>query len=59
MPFTDDSDEDENWLKSEVAYEKWKFREILRIKRDKDERDKFLKEKHEVERRRALTEEQR
>ena len=31
MPFTDDSDEDEKYLASEVAYEKWKFREIMRI----------------------------
>ena len=59
MPFTDDSDEDTNQLKSEVAYEKWKFREIIRIKRERDERDKFKNEKAEIERRRALTEEER
>ena len=43
MPFTDDSDEEKKYLASEVAYEKWKFREIMRIKRDKEERDRFIK----------------
>ena len=59
MPFTDDSDEDVKYLESEVAYEKWKFREIMRIKRDKEERGKFEKEKGEILRRRAMTEEER
>ena len=44
---------------SEVAYEKWKFREILRVKRDRDERCKFNQEKNEILRRRAMTEEER
>ena len=59
MPFTDDSDEDETYLKSEVAYEKWKYREIMRIKRAREEMDKYLKEQAEIERRRNLTEEER
>jgi len=37
----------------------WKFRELKRIKKDRDEREKKNKEKAEIERRRALTEEQR
>ena len=59
MPFTDDSDEDQEYLGSDVGYEKWKFREILRVKRDRDERTKFLQEKNEILRRRAMTEEER
>ena len=31
MPFTDGEDENENWLKNEVAKEQWKCREILRL----------------------------
>lgn len=59
MPFTDDSDEDQEYLASEIAKEKWKFREAMRVKRIKEERSKFLKEKEEVLRRRNMTEEER
>lgn len=48
MPFTDDSDEDKEYLESEVAYEKWKYREVLRVKRIREERKKFDQEKEEV-----------
>ena len=57
MPFTDNSDEDESYINSEVAYEKWKFREITRIKRAREEKDAYLKEQEEKERRHNLTEE--
>ena len=57
MPFTDDSDEDKEYLDSEVAYEKWKYREVLRVKRIREERKKFDQEKEEVQRRRAMTQE--
>lgn len=59
MPFVDNSDEDEKYLKSEIALERWKIRELKRIQRLEDERDKFKEEKKEIERRRNLTEEQR
>lgn len=59
MPFTDDSDEDKEYLESEVAYEKWKYREVLRVKRIREERKKFDQEKVEVQRRRAMTQEER
>lgn len=52
MPFTDNSSEDETYLNSEVAYEKWKYREITRIKRSREALDKHLKEENEVKRRR-------
>jgi hypothetical protein len=31
MPFVDNSDEDEKYLKSEIALERWKIRELKRI----------------------------
>jgi hypothetical protein len=34
MPFEDGQEEDNNHLESELAREKWKLREITRIKRD-------------------------
>jgi hypothetical protein len=37
LPFTDDEDEDRDYLNSNVAYEEWKIRELRRIKRDRDE----------------------
>lgn len=59
MPFTDDDSEDENYLASEIALEKWKVREIQRIKLIKDEKHKFDSEQAEIIRRRGLTEEER
>ena len=59
MPFTDDSDEDETYLASEVAYEKWKYREITRIKRDREALEKHKREQAESQRRRKMTEEER
>ncbi|RWS27282.1 microfibrillar-associated protein 1-like protein [Leptotrombidium deliense] len=48
--------DDEN---EEAAYETWKLRELKRVKRDKDEREALLKEKMDVERIHAMTEEER
>ena len=59
MPFVDDSEEDEKYSKSEVAYEQWKVRELMRLKRDHEERTKYEVEQKEIERRRNLTEEER
>ena len=41
MPFEDNSDEDEKYLVSEIAEEKWKIRELKRMQRLDDERDIF------------------
>jgi microfibrillar-associated protein 1 len=49
-----DSTEDED-----VAYEKWKVRELGRLKRDRAEREKLFKEKEAIERRRQMTDEER
>lgn len=55
LPFSDNEDEDRNYLNSNVAYEEWKMRELRRIKRDRDEKQAAEKEKLEIERRRNLT----
>lgn len=49
-----DSTEDED-----VAYEKWKIRELSRLKRDREEQEKIFKEKEAIERRRMMTDEER
>ena len=59
MPFTDDSDEDREYLNSQVAYEEWKVRELIRLKRAKDERTAREREAKEIERRRLLTDAER
>ena len=59
LPFIDDDKEDEAYLSSEVAHEQWKCREIMRVKRDRDERLRYEQEKEEVERRRNMTEQER
>ena len=59
MPFEDNSDEDEKYLESEIAKEKWKIRELKRMSKLDEERDRFKEENEEMERRRGLTEEQR
>lgn len=48
--------DDEN---DEAAYEAWKLRELKRIKRDKDIKEAFEKEKMELHRIHSLTEEER
>lgn len=55
LPFSDDEDEDKNYLNSNAAYEEWKMRELRRIKRERDERRALEKEKEEIERRRRMT----
>ena len=49
-----DSDEEEA-----VAYERWKVRELKRIKREREESEKLFKEKETVEKRRMMTDEER
>merc|ERR1719383_53426 len=48
--------DDEN---DEVEYEGWKVRELKRLKRDRDEAEAFAKEQAELERFRALSEEEK
>ncbi|XP_057298266.1 microfibrillar-associated protein 1-like [Hydractinia symbiolongicarpus] len=48
--------DDEN---DEEEYEAWKVRELKRIKRDKEEKEQRIKEKLEIERLRAMTEDER
>lgn len=52
IPNDDDDDED-------VAYEKWKVRELQRLKRDKEKREKEFREREATERRRLMTDEER
>uniref|UniRef100_A0A7S0NCT5 Micro-fibrillar-associated protein 1 C-terminal domain-containing protein n=1 Tax=Hanusia phi TaxID=3032 RepID=A0A7S0NCT5_9CRYP len=42
----------------DVEYDKWRIRELTRLKRDREEREKWEREKVEVERRRKMTDEQ-
>lgn len=57
LPFSDNEDEDMNYLNSNMAYEEWKIRELKRIKRERDERLASENEKKEIERRRNMTDE--
>ena len=59
LPFIDDDNEDETYLDNAIAHEQWKVREITRLKRDQDERQRYQFEKEEVERRRNMTEQER
>merc|ERR1712025_945132 len=54
--FDDISTDDEN---DEVEYETWKVRELRRLKRDREEREAFMKEQQELERFRNLTEDEK
>ena len=55
MPDVDDTD----GLDPEGEFEAWRLRELARIKRDKEDAVRRELEREEVERRRALPEEQR
>ena len=59
MPFEEDTEAEEEFIKSEVAYTEWKTRELRRLLRDREERKVFDEEQKEVERRRNLTDLQR
>lgn len=48
MPFIDDSDEDEKYQNDEVALEEWKCRELIRIKRDREARNKLTNDRKEI-----------
>jgi microfibrillar-associated protein 1 len=50
----DDTDD----LDKEAEHEAWKLRELQRIKRDKEERDQYLREQEDLARRREMTDEQ-
>ena len=54
--FDDINTDDEN---DEVEYESWKVRELRRLKRDREEREAFVKEQAELERFRNLTEDEK
>jgi len=54
--FDDINTDDEN---DEVEYESWKVRELRRLKRDREEREAFMKEQQELERFRNLTEDEK
>lgn len=51
--------DDTDGLDEEEETEAWKLRELYRIKRDREEREKFLMEREEVERIRMMSEEER
>ncbi|RGB26094.1 splicing factor, Prp19-binding domain-containing protein [Rhizophagus diaphanus] len=51
--------DDTDGLDEQAEYEQWKLRELLRIKRDKEERIAREIEREEIERRRNMSEEQR
>lgn len=51
--------DDTDGLDPEEEFESWRLRELGRIKRDKEEQLRLEEEREEIERRRALPEEQR
>lgn len=51
--------DDTDGLDPEAEYEEWKLRELIRIKRDKEEREEREREAEELERRRNMTEAER
>jgi len=55
VALTDDDDDKETQHKE---YELWKLRELVRIRRERDEREKYRLERLDVERRRNMTDEE-
>jgi len=53
-----DDSEEEDEQTQEKEFELWKLRELQRIKRDKEEREKWKEEQQDIERRRAMTDEE-
>jgi len=52
------TDDDDDEATQQKEYELWKLRELVRIRRERDEREKWRLERLEVDRRRALTDEE-
>jgi len=52
------TDDDDNEETQQKEYELWKLRELVRIRRERDEREKWRLERLEVDRRRGLTDEE-
>lgn len=51
--------DDDDTKDTGMEYELWKIRELKRIRRDKEERQKFVVLQADVERRRRMTDEER
>lgn len=51
--------DDTDGLDPEAEYHEWKLRELRRIKRDKEQREKWLREQEVIEHRRLMTDEER
>lgn len=54
-----DAPDDDDDLDEELAFEEWKVRELERIRTDKEERERSVKEKEETLRRRNMTDDER
>ncbi|CAM9227041.1 unnamed protein product [Ascophyllum nodosum] len=54
-----DAPDDDDDLDEELAFEEWKVRELNRVRREKDEREKAIKEREDTLRRRNMTEDER
>jgi len=59
MPFVDQCDNDEAYVKSDLGFELWKARELKRILRDRQLWDRVDAERKEVEKRRNMSEQER
>ena len=59
MPFVDNDDNDQQYVKSELGYELWKARELKRILRDKMIWQQEEQQRQEVIKRRNMTDAER